>query len=183
MNQGFNISRAQVRVLAGQEENLKVSGRLFYVEDANQEFRVETDSGDRAVMKAGRKLALTETTNNLRVVNIGAGDLICTLVYGYGDIEDSAVTGEIALKAAVYLNPLAPVTLADGASAIIPGNSNRRRLTLFCDQDNVGLLWLSGAANNGIPLVPGAIRDIEISGALTITASGGAVTVYTDEVI
>ena len=183
MSQGFNISRLRVRVPEGKEENLKVSGRLLYVEEANQGFRITTDSGDRAYMKAGRKIALGETTNNVRVINDGAGDLVCTLAYGYGDIKDSAVTGEISIKAAAYLNPLTPVTLLDGASYTIPGNSNRRKLTLFCDQDNIGQAWLSDTAGSGVPLVAGAIREIEITGALTITASGGAVTVYADEVV
>ncbi|WP_211831158.1 hypothetical protein [Kistimonas asteriae] len=184
MSQGFNISRLLVRVPEGQEENLKVSGRLLYVEDANQGFRITTDSGDRAHMIAGRKIELGETTNNIRVTNDGVGDLVCTLAYGYGDIQDSAVTGSVSIKNAKQLNPMAPVTLADGEVYTIPANDTRQKLTLYAAVDNGGVVWLAGEKGKGLPLLGGHAHDLtEFSGAVSVCADGtGTQTLYLMEV-
>ncbi|WP_419536202.1 hypothetical protein [Endozoicomonas sp.] len=184
IQQGFNISSLNVRVKPGEEENLKISARLVYVQSANMGFRIATDAGSRSDMIAGRKLQLGDSTANLRVINTGTGDLVATLVYGWGDIEDSAVTGEIAIKNASSLNPIAPVALSDAQVHTIAANNARQKLTLYADAANTGKIWLAGAKNLGLPLMAGHAHDItEFSGAVQLCGDGaGTQTVYLMEV-
>lgn len=184
IHQGFNISSLNVRVREGEEENLKISARLVYVQSANMQFRITTDAGSRSDMIAGRKLRLGEQTKNLRIINTGSGDLVATLVYGEGDIEDSAVTGEVSIKNAQSLNPIAPASLTDGQVFTIPANNARQKLTLYADSANSGKVWLAGAKNLGLPLLGGHAHDItEFSGAVQLCGDGsGTQVVYLMEV-
>jgi len=184
MTNGFNINRMRVVVKEGKAENLAISGRLIYCEEANKDFKIETDEGSRAVMSAGRKIRLTEPSKNLNIVNTGTGDLVCVITYGHGDVEDSAVTGELAIKPAQTINPLPPVVLTNGQVYTIPDNDTRKSLTLYADAENQGRVWLAGEKGKGIPLSAGHAHEINyFAGEVKLCGDGtGSQTVYLMEV-
>ncbi|AMO56629.1 hypothetical protein GZ77_03515 [Endozoicomonas montiporae] len=186
IQQGFNIRSLSVRVAEGQEVNLAISGNFFFAESANKRFRIETDSGNSADMSAGRKIELQTQQSNLRIINsLGSGELVASLIYGYGDVSDSAVYGEISIKNAQSVNPMAPVTLSDGEIFTIAANSTRQKLTLYADAGNTGRVWLAGEKNKGLPLYGGHAHDFtEFSGELQLCGDGsGTQTVYLMEVV
>ena len=182
--QGFNLKPVKVRVPAGEEVQLNVSGIRLFCEDANQSFEIRTENGDRSPMKPGRSIGLGENTRLVRVINENNSELYAVLSHGYGDIKDNSVTGEVTVKNARSLNPMAPVTLSDNQKFTIPANSARQKLTLYADSANTGTVWLAGAKNQGLPLLGGHAHDItEFSGTVQLCGDGaGSQTVYLMEV-
>lgn len=98
LTKGFNLTTYNIKVPANSDENLKLTGTFFYCESSNQSFNIETDSGSRAVMRQGRKIEFEEASHNLRVINKKSTPLVCSVVAGYGQVEDSSVTGFVTIQ-------------------------------------------------------------------------------------
>lgn len=178
----LNIQNITARVPAGQQLLLNIVGNFLRCETANFAFKVEAN-GSNFVLKTGRWVRLPESQNQYIIVNDTGSDLTAVLAYGFGEIQDSAVTGDVVVNSATQYSALATVGLLAGVGAPLAAtNVDRAELMLCADIANPGPVFLSGTVGQGVPLYPGVMLTLTCTDAIT-GISAGAATVYVAEVV
>lgn len=162
-----------LNIQPGAQELVQAVGNYFNVTSADgARVNISTSKGDSFDVQEGQG-ARVRDFESLRVRNDGSVPIRVVMIAGSGDFQSVRTVGAVSPIAAGTLQGLAAIT----GSGTIAANPDRRELVMVADIANADPVSIEG-----LPLQPGDVFTLEVTGAVTVTANSGN-TLHVAEVI
>lgn len=147
-----------------------VGNYVGVIAPSNATARIKTDKGLDVDLSQGQHVRNLERFESVRVYNDSNVELVIDVSVGFGEIVDNQLTGSVSQASNAGFTPLDLISI-DGTVQTFPANTERARIDLVASPDNVGVVWVGGVANKGIPLTPGGVYQLPVSSEVKLLGS------------
>lgn len=171
---------------ANQQQQQGGTGDTLYLAPGSAAIIAETSNGDRVDLVAGRAAKFPNPYTWVNFINPGGAQIQVTVFYGFGDITDSNITGNVGINGgAGGIQDTVDVPLNNGATTpVLPVNANRRTAIITnIGTANIRVGGTGVAANKGTLLQPGQSLSLDTQGAINAWATAAGQSVSVSEVL
>ena len=163
-------------IAPGETERRAVVGRFIRVKSASAEIRVQAENKDGRIVadlsaNEGLRFAVPERFEQIRVTNNGAATVAAVLTVGFGEVDDSSVSGALSVSKSSGVRTTADQSIAAAGSYTVAADTSRREVlvqALAANTDALRVGDASTSAGQGLELQPGQTATLETSGAVVI---------------
>jgi len=167
-------------ITANSSVSAGVIGNFIKLKDSTSTVRIVAENKDgREVanlrMSVGTSIRISEQYQRVRIENETGSPVTCDLILGYGDVQDSELSGTITQSRGTRIEN-AVDTVNTTSKKILNSDSTRRSLVLL-NTDAANVLYVGGSgvtAANGLPLIAGQSIVLDHSPSGEVWAIGSA---------